>query len=617
MLSATQKIADVSTCRGAEASLERTSSHQADTPALWSQWHITVLPWDVLSHIFSCLDCDDIVQVNDTCQVFRRVVQAMHTEALFYGQCPELFRKRFPASRSWLKQIVKDGLHPFTTRVPAKESGLFNAEQQFAVLCFHTLGKMMFTSRYLPTEVLASTFSYHSIDVLYTPTSSNLLIYFKWIASAFLLSQNDSGSWSEQKIKLGQLDHLPLSIGGSFSTNRRYFSVFGFSNLIQIYQRDSDTWQLVNRQRIETANWFKVSPSGKYLVVSTRSDGIESIRHFDDQELWNPMPLAKDVRINTRVEWVAFSFSEQHLVIRYLRKLVILSLDSRGCWNLTWQTRRVVDAHVRFSPSEQHVAIRYKNKVVVLSLGSRGCWNLLWETPSGREINYAEFCPSGSWLLIAYGDAKECWCDGFAEMIKLNPAGKCRSQQMTLPPYCTLNFSPGGKYLVSRDEQYLLWQLLNSGVWAFYGDLADPGAAPLPALGQTSVNLDTIRFSPGDNYLLISSRDGAVNIWGRDERGCWVVRGSAQHDGAVNFIRFSESGVHALTVDLSSMRIWGLGSDGLWSVKGKISATGVKFAAFHPVAEHLVVSLDSDNVRIWQVRKDDSSGLAVNGGTIF
>ena len=613
MLSAAQKIADVSTRRGAEASLERPSSPQTDTPALWSQWHITGLPWDVLSHIFSCLDCDDIVQVNDTCQVFRRVVQALHTEALFYGQCPELFRKRFPASRSWLKQMVKDGLHPFTTRVPARESELFNAEQQNAVLCFHTLGKMMFTSRYLTKEVFASAFAYNCVDVLYTPTSSNLLICLKQSARTFLLGQNDSGSWSNQKIQLWRLDHLPLSIGVSFSTNQRYFSIFGFGNQIQIYQRDSDTWQLVNQQRIKTANWFKVSPSGKYLVVSTKSDGIESIRHFDDQDLWNPMPLAKSVRINTRAkwaEWAEFSFSEQHLVIRYLRKLVILSLDTRGCWNLTWQTRRVVDAHVRFSPSEQHVAIRDKNKVVVLSLDSRGCWNLLWDTPSDREINSAEFCPSGSWLLIAYGEVKGYRCDGVAEMIKLNPTGKYRSQQITLPSNCRLNFSPDGKFLLTENwpEQYLLWGLLKSDQWGLCGDLTDPGTLRWPGLGQKKLELRTVVFSSCGNYLFTSTRDGAVKIWAQDEQGSWMVRGNEQCDSSVSIVRFSRSGVHALVVDRWSIRILGRDYDGFWSVKGNIPATDVQTANFHPTAEHLIVFWHLDEIRIWGIQRGAEPG---------
>ena len=610
MLSGAQKIADISTCRGAEASLERPSSPQTDTPASWSQWHITGLPWDVLSHIFSRLDCDDIVQVNDTCQVFRRVVQAMHTEALFYGQCPELFRKRFPASRSWLKQMVKDGLHPFTTKVPAKESGRFNAEQELAVLCFHTLGKMMFTPRYLPKEVFASTFAYNCIDVHYTPTSSNLLICFKKLTRAFLLGQNDSGSWSEQRIQLCQLDHLPLSIGVSFSTNHRYFSVFGFSNQIQIYQRDSDTWQLVSQQRIETANCFRASPSGKYLVVSTRSDGIESIRHFDDQERWNPMPLAKGVRIKTRVEWVGFSLSEQHVVIRYLRKLVILSLDSRGCWNLTWQTRRVVGAHVQFSPSEQYVAIRYKNKVVVLSLDSRGCWNFLWDTPSDREIKSAEFCPSGSWLLIAYREAKGYRFDGFAEMINLNPTGQYRSQQITLPSYCTLNFSPDGKFLLTMSwpRQFQLWGLLKSDQWGLYGNLTDPVTLGWPGLGQKKLELSTVVFSSCGNYLFTSTMDGAVKIWAQDEQGSWMVRGSEQCDSSVYIVRFSQSGVHALVVDRCSIRILGRDDHGFWSVKGNIPATDVETAYFHPTAEHLIVFWHLEDIRIWEIQRGAEYG---------
>lgn len=42
-------------------------------------------------------------------------------------------------------------------------------------------------------------------------------------------------------------------------------------------------------------------------------------------------------------------------------------------------------------------------------------------------------------------------------------------------------------------------------------------------------------------------------------------RGSLQHEGAVKFVEFSLSGIHALTVDRSSVRIWGLDDGGLWS----------------------------------------------------
>ena len=319
MLSAAQKTVDVPTSPGTEASRERVSSHQTDAPALWSHRHITELPSEVLSHIFSCLDCDDMVQVNDTCQLFRKVVQARHTEAIFYHQLPQVFRKQFPLSRSWLKQMVKDGLYPFTTTLSSKESEFLNAEQQAAVLCFDILGKMMSAPGYRPLKAITDTAPYRNTSVLYASTSSDLLIYFQHHDKVLLLGQNNSGSWSAQRIEQGRRVNHPLPhaeyFEGSFSTNGRYLSVFRFSEPIHIYKRDSDTWQLVNRQRVETADWFEVSPSGKYLVVSTPS-GIGSIRRFDDQECWNPMPLAEDVRINTRIKWVTFSSSEQHLAIK-------------------------------------------------------------------------------------------------------------------------------------------------------------------------------------------------------------------------------------------------------------------------------------------------------------
>ena len=45
---------------------EGESSQEADDPAIWSQRQITQLSRQVLSHIFGCLGCDDIVQVHDT-----------------------------------------------------------------------------------------------------------------------------------------------------------------------------------------------------------------------------------------------------------------------------------------------------------------------------------------------------------------------------------------------------------------------------------------------------------------------------------------------------------------------------------------------------------------------
>ena len=563
MLPATKKTVDILIRQGAEASSKPIPSIQTDTPASWKQWCITGLPPEVLSHIFSCLDCDDIVQVNNTCQLFRAVVQKHHALALWYSQLPQQFRKQFSQSRSWLQQLVQDGLHPFINREPTWESKYLNAQHQAAVVCFRIMREMMSTSLYHPMEVFACRLYYPFADgagVHYAPTSSNLLIYSQQLPEVILLGQNDSGSWSEQKIKLKK-PYIGYAPGGSYSTNRRYLSVFGSGDLIQIYQRDSDTWQLVSRQRIATANWFKVSPSGKYLVVPTRSDGLESIRRFDDQGLWNPMPLAKGVRINACVE------------------------------------------SVEFSPSEQHVAIRYKKKVVVLSLDSLGCWGLSWETPSDQRINYAEFCGSGSWLLIAYSATETC--DGFAEMIKLNSVGKGRSQRITLPSDFEFTLSPGGNYLLVRKwcEQHLLWRLLKSDQWVLYGDLSDPGILRWPGLGQTTLMLCVVVLSSCNNYLFTSTYDGAVKIWGQDEQGSWIVRGSEQCDSRLGYARFSQSGVHALAVSFGSIRIWGRDNGGSWSVKGIIPVIGALAADFHPTAEHLIVFRLFSGVRIWEIQR--------------
>ena len=566
MLPAVQKTVDAIIRQGAEVSSTPISSNQTDVPVLWQQWYITGLPPEVLSHIFSCLDCNDIVQVNDTCQLFRDVVQKHHAQALWYSQLPQQFRKQFSQSRSWLQQLVQDGLHPFINSVPARECKCLNAQHQAAVVCFHIIREMMSTSRYQPTEVFACPHFYPFVDgvgVHYALTSSNLLISSQQLNEVIVLGQSDSGSWSEQIIKLEQT-YSGYQPGGSYSTNGRFFTVFGSGDLIQIYQRDSDTWQLVSQQRIETANWFKVSPSGKYLVVPTRSDGIESIRRFDDQGLWHPMALAKGVRISARVDWV------------------------------------------EFSPSEQHVAIRYEKKVVVLSLDSLGCWKLSWETD--QIINYVEFCASGSWLLIAYRATEAC--DGFAEMIKLNCVGKDRSQRIILPSDFQFTLSPGGNHLLVWKwcEQHLLWGLLKSDQWVLYGDLSDPGTLRWPGLGQTTLKLCIVELSSCDNYLFTSTRDGAVKIWGQDEQGSWIVRGSEQCDSKLHHVRFSRSGFHALAVSARSIRIWGRDNSGLWSVKGIIPVNNVSTADFHPTAEHLIVFRHFFGIHIWEIQRGSEPG---------
>ena len=594
MLPTLDTASAVSISRGAE--VPRVSSHQTDDTASWSQRRLSGLPDDVLSHIFNLLGCEAIAQVNDTCRQFRKVVHERHPEALLFSQLPVILRKQHLQSLSLQKQLVQDGLHPFITKPSARASDVLNAEQQAAVSCFHPLRRMMSTSRYLPAEVLAADFSMNSAEVLYTLTSSNILIYYKKSYGMSLLGQNESGSWSIQSLdRPARGSHKLPRAGVSFS-NKRYLSVFACNKQIQIYKFDSGSWQLNKQQRIEHGYRFEVSPSGRYLAVLTINGSIEGIRCFDQTVCWKCMPMPSGNRddLDLIVQWRRFSTSEQHLAIKYRKKLVILSVNCQGRWKVSWETtwtRCTNHVCLQFSPSEQHVAISYTNKVVILSLESRGRWNVLWESPTNRGIDYVEFCPSGSWLLIAFLRS--------VDIIGLDPAGKFISQQSISSRNLQLTFSPGGHYLCSQrgEKQYLLWRLIKTGRWAFYGDLTDQAKFGGAELVQSSVT-----FSSCDNYLFTSIRGGAVNFWGRDGQGSWMLLGSGQHDLTVYTVRFSQSGTHALTVDAQSICIWGRDHGGLWTVKGVIKATHISNADFHPIAEHLIVFWSFCCIRIVELR---------------
>ncbi len=606
MLSATQKTTNVTTSPGPEASRKRPSSHQTDDTASWSQWHISELPDDALSHIFDHLGCDDIAQVNDTCRQFRRVVHTRHWEALEFSQLPTLLRNQHQQSLPLRKQMVKNGIHPFITKPSARECDVFDAEQQAAVSSFHLCRRMMSTPRYRPTEVLAESISVGT--EFYIPGSSTILLFYKYHC-VFLLSQNDSGSWSSQSLDLVIPDSIRPLAGVSISSNKRYLSVFSYNQMIEIYRFNAGSWQFYKLQLIIAGDRFVVSPSRKYLNVFTMTGSINSIRRFDETAYWLCMPMPCGSRGALPVEWHKFSPSEQHIAIKYKEELVIFSVNCRGSWNVSWETTWNRDTgHVclQFSPSEKHIAISYEKKVVILSLGCGGSWNVSWESPSNRSLYSAEFCPSGRWLMTVFS----CSVD----MIRLDSAGKCISQQRISSQKLDLTFSPAGKHVVSDDwgKHYLLWRLLKSGQWVFYGDLNDPST---PGFGLRHIH--NMVFSSCDNYLFTSTWDRGMNIWGRDEQGSWMALGSEQNDDLVRKVSFSKSGANALAVGCKSIRIWGRDDGGLWAVKAIISSTCVwGDVYFHPMAEHLIISRRFDGIRIWEIRADDSSGDTVKGETI-
>ena len=577
--------------RGAEISPERVPSHLTEDTPFWSRRHISALPDEVLSHIFNYLGCDDIAQVNDTCQQFRCVVHALHRESLLFSQLPVLMRKQHLQSQSLQKQMVQGGLHPFITEPSNRERDVSNAEQQAAVACFHLQRSMISASRYRLTEVFFERFSGYFNEYFYTPGSSTILYYYQYHTKLSVLGQNDSGSWSVQSLDLaiqGRRTRSPTGV--SISSNKRYLSVFAYKQ-IQIYQFDGGSWQFNKLQPIRNGHRFVISPSRQFLTVYTKTGSIESIRCFDETARWKCMPMPRGNKKDLAVEAHKFSPSEQHIAIWYKKKLEILSVNCRGGWNVSWEApwNKSTDYFcLRFSPSEKQVAISYEKKVVILSLDSAGSWNVSWESPSNRIIYYTKFCPSGSWLLIGF------FCS--VDIIRLDTAGKCISQQQISSRKLSLTFSPGGKHVVSeREKHHLLWRLLESGQWVCCGDLNGP------EFGLTEIR--SIKFGSCDNYLFTSTSGGVVKIWGWDGQGSWMVLSSEQYDEERK-VRLSQSGTNALVVGPQSISIWGRDGNGLWAVKGSIPVSrALKLKVhFHPMAEHLIVVRSSFYIRIVEIR---------------
>ena len=543
------------------------SSEEADETVPWMHRNIDFFPNEPLVNIFSFLAFEDIVPVQNTCRKFRSVVLENHLDghSYFFRQFSPSFRKQSRQGLSWLKSVIKSGSHPFITSLPGEgREDCFTAEQHSGICCYYALRAMMSTPKYRAVKVLDKFCPVFDLRSRFC--TANLLLCQAGDDWVNIFSQDSTGSWSERAIDGYPYEERCCRRNISFSADGRYMLTVVHRIILEVRKYDHDRWQLPKTLLIKAAESLKVSPSGKYLAVFTE-DGIESIRCFDEGD-WQAMPMAKDTRIDPDFEWHGFSPSEQHLVFRYKQKLVLLAQDSHGCWHISWQT------------------------------------------DSNTGIDYVEFCSSGSWLLFTC-EANGIDDPGSVEMIRLNPGGQCVPWQTISPRYHKLTFSSAGNYLISQDgvAPFLLWQLVESGQWEFYGEYTGY-SAPLErrrVFEPTNFEQDTVTLSSCDRYLLTSSPNGLVQIWEQDGQGGWTVRGSQQHKSAVSLVKFSGSGVHAITVDRWAVHIWGRDEEGLWSVKGEISSNDVESACFHPVADHLLVINSCGHIRVWEIQPDDSS----------
>lgn len=558
---------------------DRVSSDQTERYGSWFQWDVNKYPPELLSRIFSCLGCKDIAKVQVTCKCFRAVVETLHYETFFYTRLPEVFRKQYPQSLSWQKRMIKNHLHPFTTLLPDKMSRCFDAEQQAAILCFNTLRKMMFTSRYQAMEVFSCPRPSGRLQqVEFSLTSSDLLLYEHSITNVRLMGQSGTGSWSGKEVDQETHPGFRLSAVSSLRNDACFVSITSSDNIKETFARQSANarWESGSRFLQGAVNSYQFSLPGKYTAV-TEQGRLESIMCLDDQRQWVPMPIAENAKINTHVRVIRFSPSEQYLAIATENKLMILSLDSQGCWNLSGTT--ILDNYLDCT-----------------------------EEISFSGVEYMEFSPSGDWLLAGILAYRGVFDFGSVIILKPDPAGEWHYFQTIAPRYQKLFFSPAGRYLVSWEgwELAAFCELDECGEWGAYRHLIRTGASALQGLRQ--LKHTTIAFSGCDNYRCTRSGYGLVIIWGRDKEGYWTPRGIENCDGQVSLCNFSRSGVHALAVDRSSIFIWGRNEGGLWSVKETIPATGVCDAYFHPAAEHLIVFWDSEKLRIWEIRKKNQGG---------
>ena len=554
---------------------------QTEGYASWFQWDVNKYPSELISRIVSCLGCKDIGNVRATCKSLKAVVETDHYETFFYTQFPKTFRKQYPQSLSWQKRMIKNHLHPFTSKLPNKMAWCFDADQQAAILCFNTLRNMMITSRYQALEVFSCPFPTSDTriklqQVEFSLTSSDLLLYDVSSENVRLLGQSGAGSWSGREVDRETHPGFRQSAVSSVDCNERYMSIISSDNIRETFTRRSANakWKSDNRSLNGVVNSYLYSVPGKYTAIIT-SGYLECIMCFDDQGQWVPMPIAKNARINTRVSEIRFSPSEQQLAIGTEDKLIILSPDSQGCWNLSGKT--------------------IKNNYVDYT--EKDCF---------PKVDKLEFSPSGDCLLADVRGCKSVSTFALFIILRPDPAGEWHYFQSISYQGYRLFFSPTGRYLLGWEGQELVasYELQECGKWGSCRNLMCPEASASQELWPLKKHI-TIAFSGCDNYRCTHSGRGLVVIWGWDKSGYWTPRGIKHCDGEVSLCNFSQSGVHALTVDRSSIFIWGRNEDGLWSVKETIPATDVRDAYFHPAAEHLIVFWNLKKLWIWEIRKEN------------
>nr|WP_306671641.1 F-box/WD40 repeat-containing protein [Endozoicomonas sp. ONNA2] len=552
------------------------------------QRRITELPPELLAMIFDYLEFDDIRQVNATCLAFREVVKEFNyiQELSYFARLPRNFREQYQHNAPRQKKSLE--FHPFANSAPLNDKLISfrnriikNLPQMPALMCLATLGKMepcpayRLVKRYttsLPVRSPGYSNLLHCAtpNIRFSPSNRHLLFYGRCLNDSRLLARDDRGQWAEDRLNWSDNRGSRVITRANFTDCTNRLLTCSDESCVNTLLPAHRCWDDVGKVTLpdQTVNF---SPSGNYML--TYNPAI--IWRMDENNDWLKMDIC-GLSPGTLAGGVLFSPSEQHLVLyNMMGTATMLTLDDRGVWSAQQLISSTEDfiGYVRFSPMSNQLLVGFS-----VQPGNPG------------QVSIYRLKPSGEW------------------------------EQTTLLPYfCSLCFSPGGKYVYGKYNDYRchevhLWRILEKfsdcscNLCLPQLDAASAaGLAPVKVLKHDAI-VEMAQFSPTDRHLLVHCGINTI-IWGQSQAGEWSYQTITDECALAPIYCFSLSGLHVLTCNPFMVGILGCSDQKGWSLKGVIKQNRIIKACFNPLSEHEVVVLsltrdgDTTNatLQVWEI----------------
>ncbi|KAF9537063.1 hypothetical protein EC957_008889, partial [Mortierella hygrophila] len=325
------------------------------------------------------------------------------------------------------------------------------------------------------------------------------------------------------------------------------------------------------------------SPSGSW-IASGGEDGAVS--------LWDPVKLIPglvfDGGHDRTVNSIAFSPDCIHIASGGDDNKVRI-------WNIDTGTKvHVLEGHMdpvrclAFSPSGERIVS-----------GSEDCTMRIWNVATGVLESTSEHKDGVATVSFSSGGAK-LWT-GTNDYKVHSWTWASTGQETALT--CTSAFS--------RDGQHVASSLGGNVVRLWDTESGEPG----PILHGHSASIDSVSFSPVDDFIATASNDGTVRIWDTVTGECpFLLEG---HSGIVTSAVFSPDGTHIATSGLDqTLRWWNLsvpGSESLSREGDEALVLQSEARASAPIsvmeADKTGTSMDATHQAIDGMYVHDDSGL--------